>query len=47
MNNLALAIAVACALAAVGMAAWTQLAVAAMDAELRDLVGAAHVPFDR
>ena len=46
MNNLALAIAVACALAAVGMAAWTQLAVAAMDAELRAMLGTAHVPFD-
>ena len=47
MNNLALAIAVACALAAVGMAAWTQHAVAAMDADLRALLGPAYVPFDR
>lgn len=46
MNDLALAISVACALAAVGMAAWTQHAMAVMDTELSALVGAAYVPFD-
>ena len=47
MNNLTLAISVACALASVAMAAWTQLAMAAMDAELRGLLGTAHGPFER
>lgn len=47
MNNLALAIAIACALAAVGLAAWSQHAAAAMDADLRALLGHPYVPFDR
>lgn len=47
MTDLALAISVACALAAVGMAAWTQHALAAMDAELHALLAPARIPFDR
>lgn len=46
MNHLALAIAVAYALAAVGLAAWTQQAMAAMDADLRAMLDPVDVPFD-
>lgn len=46
MNDLALAILIASALATFGMAAWNQHAMAAMDAELRALIGPARVPFE-
>lgn len=41
MHTLSLTLAIVCALAAFGMVAWTQHRVAAMDAELRAMVGPA------
>ena len=46
MHTLSLTLAIACALAAFGMVAWTQYRVASMDAESRAMLDPADVPFD-
>lgn len=47
MNTIVLTVAVACALASIGLAAWVWLALISEGDELRDLAGFEAIDFDK